>query len=215
MKGLALLVIICNFCFSACGRSADLTTNSSNSSTPDVTDQKQTAGMIPEPSPPRSPTEHKQPSTKFRNHRVFAARLQKIDLLHLFEGLPHQMFALQLHEQELRTKKTVSFHGFPFYEETLELKEADAAELTLFFRDSKSFKPYWGPKACGGFHPDYCLEWHVGKEIYQALVCYGCHEVMFYGPDVELYCDIGDKAWGQLWKLLEPYNKNRPGPRLH
>lgn len=149
------------------------------------------------------------------NLSAFVAKLQKIDSLRLFEGLPHQMFASQLHQQELRTKKTVSLHAFPFYEEILELREADAAQLTLIFRDRKSFKPFSGPKACGGFHPDYCLEWHGSQEIYQALVCFGCHEVMLFGPDVELYCEIGDKTWSLLWTLLEPYNKNRPGPRLH
>ena len=215
MKILPLRFAICIFILSSCQHPADPTTNANKSSAPATSNQNQSAEPTPELSPAPSPEQSKTPGTEFMNFSAFAAKLQKIDSVRLFEGLPHQMFASRLHEEELRTKKTVRLHRFPFYEETLELKEADAAELTLIFRNRKSFRPFSGPKACGGFHPDYGLEWNGGQEIYQALVCFGCHEVMLFGPDVELYCEIGDKAWAVLWKLLEPYHKNRPGPRLH
>lgn len=217
MKLIAFLLIVCIFSFSGCGRPANLTTNSNNSSTPTATDQKPPSEPTPETSPPTIPTQRREPSTKFANFRIIAAWIQKADKVRLFEGLPHQEFAAKLLEQELKTKKTVNFQGFPFYEELLELKEADAKELTLFFRDRKSFKPYWGPKGCGGFHPDYCVEWQVGQESCRALICFGCGETMLFGPNIEIYCDIAEKngAQGLLWKLLEPYQKNRPGPRVH
>jgi hypothetical protein len=180
-----------------------------------TTGQKPRSESTPQTSPPAPTTDRREPSTDFRNHRVFAGRLQKADKILLFEGLPHQLFAAELLEQELRTKKTVNVHAFPFYEEPLELKQADATELTLVFRDRKSFKSYHGLKACGGFHPDYCVEWHIGQEIDRALICFGCHEVMLFGSGSELYCDMADKASERLWGLLEPYHKNRPGPRRH
>lgn len=215
MKVRCLLLIICTLNLTGCNRTANPTANSNDSSTAATTDRKLTPEPTPEPSSPVTLNEPREPSTKFTNLRLFVAKLQRVELLRLFEGLPHQMFALQLYQQELQTKKTVNFHGFPFYEETLAPTDAHSTGLTNFFRDRKSFKPYWGPKMCGGFHPDYCLEWHVGEEIIRALVCFTCHEVMLFGPNLELYCDIADKAWGMLWELLEPYHKNRPGPRMH
>jgi hypothetical protein len=152
MKVICLLLIICTLGFSGCNHTANPKANSNESSTTATSDQKQIPEPTPEANPPTTLTAQRQPNTNFKNHELFAAKLQKIAFLRLFEGLPHQMFALQLHQQELQTKKTVSFHGFPFYEETLELKESDSTDLTLFFRNRKSFKPYGGLKACGGFH---------------------------------------------------------------
>jgi hypothetical protein len=217
MKIIALLLVISNFSLSGCWCSADLATNSNNSSKPATTEQKPTSETRAQPNPTAASTERREPSANFTNHRVFAARLQKVDQVRLFEGLPHQEFALELFEQELRTKKTVTFYGFLFYEEPVELKKADVTVLTRFFRNPKSFKRYWGPKACGGFHPDYGIEWQVAQEIYHALICFTCGETRLFGPKLELYCDIAEKngAASLLWNLLEPYHHNRPGPRRH
>src|SRR5262249_3316064 len=60
------------------------------------------------------------------------------------------------------------------------------------------------------FHPDYCAEWQDGKDVYQVLICFGCHEVKCYGPKVDLYCDINSEAYKEFEKVLKPYRKNRP-----
>lgn len=128
--------------------------------------------------------------TNFANHKPLAEAVARAERVVLYEGLPHQFFERDLLACELATKKTVRLHGFPFYAEVLPLKEADAKELTRLFTDVRSFQPFSGYKKCGGFHPDYAIEWHVGKEIYRCLVCFGCQEIKAFGPTKELYCDI-------------------------
>src|SRR5262249_38836674 len=94
--------------------------------------------------------------------------------------------------------------------ETLTLKEEDAKKLTELFCAADSFEKYRGPKKCGGFHPDYCIEWQDGKDVYQVLVCFGCNEVKCYGPKSDLHCDVKKEAMEQFAKILKTYRKNRP-----
>ncbi|QJW94473.1 hypothetical protein [Frigoriglobus tundricola] len=161
--------------------------------------------------PDRAPGEdRRETDTTFANYKPLAAAVAKADKVALLEGLPHPMFEKKLLESELKTKKTVSHHGFPFYAEPVALKEADAKTLTKLFTDETSFKAFSGAKKCGGFHPDYCIEWHVGKDLYRCLVCFGCHEVKVFGPKTELYCDITKDAYDSFKTVLQPYRKNRP-----
>lgn len=148
--------------------------------------------------------------TNFDNLKPLAAGIGTADKVVLYEGLPHQFNEPELLKHELQTKKTVQHHGFPFYTESLPLKDGDARELTKLFTEGNSFQPWRGEKKCGGFHPDYCLEWHAGGEVYRGLICFGCHEAKFYGPSVELYCDINQDAFDKLKAILLPYRQQRP-----
>jgi hypothetical protein len=149
--------------------------------------------------------------TNFDNHKPLAAGIAKADRVTLYEGLPHE--ASESGQQELKTKKTVRLHGYPFYAEPLALKESDGKRLTDLVTEASSFAPYRGPKKCGGFHPDYCVEWRVGDEVYRCLVCFGCQEVKLYGPKADLYCDVSQPAYAKLGELLRPYRKQRPKAR--
>src|SRR5688500_6369380 len=62
-------------------------------------------------------------------------------------------------------------------------------------------------KGCGGFHPDYCVGWAVGNQVYRCLVWFGCGEVKVFGPASELHSNL--VARDALKRLL-PYRKNRP-----
>ena len=154
--------------------------------------------------------EPKQPDTNFDNLKLLVEGVKKANKVVLYEGLPHQFFDKDLLEQELKNKKTVKVHDYPFYAETLALKDEDAKRLTELFCAADSFAKFRGPKRCGGFHPDYCVEWQDGKGVYHVLVCFGCHEVKCYGPKVDLYCDINNDAYKEFEKVLKPYRKNRP-----
>jgi hypothetical protein len=128
----------------------------------------------------------------------------------LYEGLPHQTFERELLARELRSQKTVRHHGYPFYQEPLPLSATDAREVTRVFADPASFHAWGGPKTCGGFHPDYCMEWHAGGEVYQSLICFGCREVKVFGPGAQLYLDIDTTAKPRLEAILRSYRKHRP-----
>lgn len=146
--------------------------------------------------------------TNFGNYKLLSEKVGKADKVVLYEGLPHQRSERKLLAAELETKETVQHHGFPFYAEPVKLKEEDAEQLTKLFTDADSFEPFGGYKKCGGFHPDYCIEWHAGQEVYRCLVCFGCGEVKVFGPKTELYCVIVAEAGFK--KVLQPYRKQRP-----
>jgi hypothetical protein len=154
--------------------------------------------------------EKKETDITFTNLTKFVQAVSKADKVVLYEGLPHQIFEAKELEKEKADKKVVTLHGFPFYAETLDLKADDAKALSTLYTADGSFKQWQGYKRCGGFHPDYALEWHVGTDKYQALICFGCTEVKSFGPKVELYCDMTEKTKTAFEKLLKPYHKNRP-----
>lgn len=129
--------------------------------------------------------------------------------LTLYEGLPHQFYEPEAYEQE-KNKPTVQLEGFPFYREPLELTKADRQALKDLIGDPGSLKAYSGEKKCGGFHPDYAVEWTDGKTSRYYLICFGCSEAKvstFAGTTVY---DITPHVRERLKTLLSPYRKNRP-----
>jgi hypothetical protein len=162
---------------------------------------------------PRDSTGHRslrQTDTNFDSHEVFVAAIKTASKIVLYEGLPHQAFDHDLLREELKSKETVTLDEFPFYAETFEWKPGDAEKVTSVFQSPKSFNPFLGEKLCGGFHPDYCIEWQVGSEVYRAQICFGCHEIKVYGPELLVHCDISKQGYEQLKEILGPYQKNRP-----
>jgi hypothetical protein len=148
-------------------------------------------------------------STDMSKHDPLATFAGEADSVVLWEGLPHQNSEAVLYHQELQ-KATVRFHGWRFYAQPLELKAEDARRLTALFCGKSSFQKYRGEKKCGGFHPDWCVEWRNGHEVCRALLCFGCSEMKAFGPWAALHCDINRGAYIQFERLLEGYQKNRP-----
>jgi hypothetical protein len=142
------------------------------------------------------------------------APIGRDDRLVLYEGLPHQFYEDEALAKELKTKETVQLHGFPFYHEPLDLKDGDGEKLKDLLGRSWTYqsKPEGISVAptCGGFHPDYAVEWSHMDRLYRILICFGCHEVRVYGPQGTRFYDIRSGAYGRLEKLLGPYRKNRP-----
>jgi len=130
--------------------------------------------------------------------------------LTLYEGLPHQSWEADELKNELATKKTVSLHGFPFYERPLTIAAADVEKLRRLSRAAGSFSSYGGPKPCGGYHPDYCLAWKDGEASYELLICFNCHEMKLYGPKQEILADIRSQAFTQFESTLKKYRDQCP-----
>jgi hypothetical protein len=146
--------------------------------------------------------------------RAFTEAVRRADKVVLYEGLPHQLLEKRLLAEERRTSAVEELNGWPFYQEPLSLPARDAERLYGFLGDPATYLPFKGEKMCGGFHPDYAVEWHVGASRYRALLCFGCGEVMLFGPGLESRHEL-DKAAGEaLVELLKGYRKHRPRPRL-
>jgi hypothetical protein len=148
--------------------------------------------------------------TRFDRRKPIFATIRNADRLILYEGLPHKGYEEPEFAEATRAKQSTELHGYPFYAELLQLREDDEMRLKALLGDERSFQPYRGPKACGGFHPDYGIEWQLGGDTYRALICFGCGEAKVYGPGGGLYCDITAGAFEQIKTVLRPYRKNRP-----
>jgi hypothetical protein len=144
------------------------------------------------------------------NSEPFAKAVRGAKSVVLHEGLPHQMEEKDSMEEERRTKAVQGIHGYVFYKATLELSDADANRLTDILSDPSTFKPFSGEKKCGGFHPDYAVEWHDGERHFWALLCFGCSEVQLFGPGIESRHDLDSNANSKLKELLKNRQKNRP-----
>lgn len=135
--------------------------------------------------------------------------LKSSDNIHVYEGLPHQTFeAAQLKEETKRTD-TTEIGKFPFYTPKQTPPEEAAHLLREVLVSANSLLKFSGEKRCGGFHPDYAVAWTVDDVEYAALICYGCHEVLFVGGRDTYRYDLKDDALRRLKKLLAPFAKKR------
>jgi hypothetical protein len=127
----------------------------------------------------------------------------------LYEGLPHQLAEAKLVASEIATKKTFKMRGFSFYERPLPITREDADTLQRLVTSPDTF---WSsvPKACGGFHPDYCLAWNDGGTTYYLMLCFGCHEMYFYDTKHEFIADVRHNAFPQFKDILDKYRAQRP-----
>jgi hypothetical protein len=127
----------------------------------------------------------------------------------LYEGLPDNFWQPAVRERELRNRKTIKLHGYPFYEETLPLQGTDSRQLTTWFSTVGSYSRYQGVKPGGGYHPDYCIEWKTPDGISRGLISLESSEVKIYGR-CELHCDLSAETSGRLKQVLSQYQRNRP-----
>ena len=157
--------------------------------------------------------EQEQPkpvSTDFKRLPSVLKVIPKTEEVVLYEGLPSDFWEPELREREASRKSTIRLHGYPFYDEPLALRPGDVEQVTALFCARGTFKHYRAQKPCGGYHPDYCVEWKTGAEVTRALICLECGEVKIFGPGAELHCDLIPEAGERLARCLKPYQKNRP-----
>lgn len=150
-----------------------------------------------------------------RDYEPIATLVAKADTVTLYEGLPREGGEDELLKQELAEKKTFEFGGYPFYAEPMPLSKEDAAVLTAIFdgRDALSDEPPGGNK-CGGFHPDFAVEWENGEDVARVQICIGCHEIKAFSKTTELWLSLSDQAVEKLRTLLKDRWQHRPKSRV-
>jgi hypothetical protein len=130
----------------------------------------------------------------------------------VFEGLPHQNNE-ELLNSELKKRNSFKCNGFNFYKGKKQLSFADTESLRNLLMDRESYRKYSGPKACGGFHPDFVIQFKQKEEIVTIQLCFGCSEARMYKNDRIVYCDL--KNCLMLQAILEDYYDNRPDKQKH
>src|SRR5438034_231195 len=108
------------------------------------------------------------------DYKLFVEGVQTATQTILYEGLPHQDFEEDSLWSELVTKAVIHRCKYPFYTEALALDDGDAQQLKTLVCEGELFiiPPTRLAKYCGGFHPDYCMEWQNGDDTYDALLCF-------------------------------------------
>jgi hypothetical protein len=69
--------------------------------------------------------------------------------------------------------------GHFFFKEPLVLNREDELSILSIASSYTSFRPFGGPKLCGGFHPDANIRVATQHGTVQILVCFGCGEALF------------------------------------
>src|SRR5262245_8402602 len=145
----------------------------------------------------------------------FVQAVAAADRVTLFEGLPHPTYEPEFFANE-RAKPVREFAGFPFYPEPLDWRDRDPSRLNSLLTAPGTLEPKNGKeKACGGFHPDYAVEWEPGPDRWRALICLHCKEVWLFGPGAdspEGYFVNHHRFLAKLQPLLEGYHRSRPAP---
>ncbi len=159
------------------------------------------------------PVEEEPPPATDTNFDRLPAVLREISSageVLLYEGLPSEFWEPELRTRALKEKETIRLQGYAFYDEAQQLPAADASALTALLSATESFARHSSRKSCGGFQPEYCLEWTTGASSTQAVVSLECGEVKLYGPQGELYCDLVPEVVQKLKPLLSAFQKNAP-----
>jgi hypothetical protein len=151
------------------------------------------------PATPSTPADY-EPLAKF---------VANADRVVLYEGLPNQDGEMELLKRELAEKQTVAFGEYPFYAEPMPLTAQDAATLAEVFDGIDAFCPRI-PKPCGGFHPDYAIEWTNGDETVVVLVCFMCGEAIVVAGSERMRFDLAGKPMKEVMALLKDRWRNRP-----
>lgn len=131
----------------------------------------------------------------------------------IYEGLPRGPKG-KAHLSAEQKKSLVLIDGEAFYPtaQTVSAELAEEVRATLFagVRERKD-----GLKLCGGFHADFFLRWAGANEETEAMVCFGCQEVKFFGATGDLYGDLSNDGAKKLRELLAPFwkRKNLDGQR--
>jgi len=129
--------------------------------------------------------------------------------VNVYEGLPHQMFERELLAQESKRKDTEKMGSYRFYTPSVAASNPEVLKRLLSSPDT--IQVFRGEKLCGGFHPDYAVEWFdADGTTFFAQICFGCHEIIYSDGKNEFRYDFENKPFEKLKKELAPYAKKRP-----
>lgn len=128
----------------------------------------------------------------------------------LLEGLPHPGFETEDFKVERQRSDVRLVASFPFYVRPLTLDLELQAALRATLSSTAALLPFTGEKLCGGFHPDYAVEWTGNEGQAHSLICFGCGEVVTAAAGSSVRSDLAGPAHVTLHRLLRKFKVNRP-----
>jgi hypothetical protein len=155
-----------------------------------------------------------KPATDVASYKPVAAAAGKAKEVILFEGFPHPVFEPKLFKKEKETRNQFRYQGFLFYQSRPRVRDNDGDALRKVLAEPKNFAAWRGEKKCGGFHPDYMVQWKVGDDVYRVQICFGCSEIKAFGPKGAVRLDMTAEAKKSLEATLKRYQYVlRPKPK--
>jgi hypothetical protein len=148
-------------------------------------------------------SEEKDPSTDMANLKPLSAGIEKAGALKVYIGVSRIPTAPLPPGAKVPEEKTVKVRGYKFHEKTYAAGEKESTQLKALVGNEKNFSKWLGPKPCGGFHPNYCLEWKDGEKVYEVFLCYGCEEAKIFGPNADLYVNTARETLKAFSEVLE------------
>jgi len=130
----------------------------------------------------------------------FSAMLpvQNLQISKLHLGLPHNYSERNAFLRSVWLTPTRSFFGYRFQSKVWEASENFRTIAQGIFTDPEAFRPYIGPKLCGGFHADFLARYEDGSEQFTFMVCFGCHEILVFTPSGRRIVELNDWAYAKL-----------------
>ena len=148
------------------------------------------------------------PASKEDSSEIRLAIAQAAKLT-VYEGLPHQMFERDLLVAESKRKDTEMIGSFRFYNPSIAVNNPKTLQRIL--ASSDTIQIFQGEKLCGGFHPDYAVQWADEAGIsFNAQICFGCQEIIYSVGKNQYRYEISEDAIGQLRNELVTYANKRP-----
>jgi hypothetical protein len=144
----------------------------------------------------------------------FLAAIRSAGSVTVYEGLPHQTRENALYRRELERADVIRIENFPFYAAPLAMSSRDVSRVTRIALSGDAHTRYRGPSVYGAYHPDYAVVWQNGGEKSGALICFGCHEVIYFTPRGRLIENLGEIAYQDFRTLLSRHRVNRPKRRM-
>ncbi|MFT3991090.1 MAG: hypothetical protein QM680_06735 [Luteolibacter sp.] len=152
------------------------------------------------------------PASEEASSKIRAAITEATSLT-IYEGLPHQAFERNLLAKESKRKDTEKINSFRFYTPAIAAINPEALKRIL--SSPETIQVFRGEKLCGGFHPDYAVEWSdKDGSRFSALICFGCHEIIYSDGKNEYRYDFEQESFEKLKEELSPYAKKRPKSKI-
>ena len=133
---------------------------------------------------------------------VYTRTVQAATELVVHRGLPRADGVAPATATPPAANDTITLQGYAFEGAAITISPPDVERLRVVLGARSSYASFTENKKCGGFHPDYALQWSDDERRYLTLICFGCDEFKLFGPEVAERYDMAPGVSAQLRTLL-------------